>query len=96
VVGLQDTALDHVLDTAGRADDDLGTVLERLHVVTDAGTANACVAGDVHEVTDGDNDLLDLLGQLAGGGEDEGLAGLDVGVDFLEGRDGEGGSLSGT
>jgi hypothetical protein len=54
------------------------------------------VAGDVHEITDGDNDLLDLLGQLAGGGEDEGLAGLDVGVDFLEGRDGEGGSLSGT
>lgn len=94
VVGLQDTTLDHVLDTAGCADNDLGAVLEGLHVVTDGGAANAGVALDVHEVTDGDNDLLDLLGQLAGGGEDEGLAGLDVGVDLLEGGDGEGGGLS--
>jgi hypothetical protein len=96
VVGLENTTLDHVLDTAGRADDDLGAVLEGLHVVTDAGAANAGMAGNVHEVTDGDDDLLDLLGQLAGGGEDERLAGLDVGVDLLEGGDGEGSGLAGT
>jgi hypothetical protein len=96
VVGLQDTALDHVLDTAGSADDDVGAVLEGLHVITDAGTANAGVALDVHEVTDGDNDLLDLLGKLAGGGENERLAGLDAGVDLLEGGDGEGSRFTGT
>jgi hypothetical protein len=96
VVGLQDTTLDHVVDTSGSANNDLGTVLEGLHVVTDAGTTNAGVAGNVHEVTDGDNDLLDLLGQLTGGGEDERLAGLDVGVDLLEGGDGEGSGLAGT
>jgi hypothetical protein len=95
-VGLEDTALDHVVDTAGGTDNDLGTVLEGLHVVTDAGTANTGVALDVHKVTDGDDDLLDLLGKLASGGEDEGLAGLDVGVELLEDRDGEGGRLSGT
>jgi hypothetical protein len=96
VVGLQDTTLNHVVDTSGGTDNNLGTVLEGLHVVTDGGTTNAGVAGNVHEVTDGDNDLLDLLGQLTGGGEDKRLAGLDVGVDLLEGGDGEGSRLSGT
>jgi hypothetical protein len=52
------------------------------------------VALDGHEVADGDDDLLDLLGQLAGGGEDEGLAGLDGGVDLLQDGDGEGGGLA--
>ena len=96
VVGLEDATLDHVVDTARSADNDLGTVLEGLHVVSDAGAANAGVALDVHEVTDGDDDLLDLLSELTGGGEDKRLAGLDVGVDLLEGRDGEGSRLTGT
>lgn len=96
VVGLQDTTLDHVVDTAGSANNDLGAILEGLHVVTDAGTANAGVALDVHEVTNGDNDLLDLLSELTGGGEDQRLAGLDIGVDLLESRDGEGSRLTGT
>lgn len=96
VVGLEDTTLDHVLDTAGRANNDLGTVLESLHVITNAGTANAGMALDVHEVADGDNNLLDLLGKLAGGGEDESLAGLDVGIQLLEDGDGEGSRFTGT
>ena len=84
------------MDTARGADNDLGAVLESLHVVTDAGAANAGVALNVHEVTDGDDDLLDLLGQLAGGGEDKSLAGLDRGVDLLEGGDGEGSGFTRT
>jgi hypothetical protein len=95
-VGLEDATLDHVVDTAGGSDNDLGAVLEGLHVVANAGTTDTGVALDVHEVTDGDNDLLDLLGKLAGGGEDEGLAGLDVGVELLEDRDGESSGLAGT
>lgn len=83
-VGLEDAALDHVVDTAGGTDNDLGTVLESLHVVTDAGATDTGVALDVHEVTDGDNDLLDLLGELTGGSEDKSLASLDVGVELLE------------
>jgi len=96
VVGLQDTTLDHVLDTSGGADNDLGSLLESLHVVTDAGTTNAGVALNVHEVTDSDNNLLDLLGQLAGRGENERLAGLDVVIQLLEDGDGEGGRFTGT
>lgn len=95
-VGLEETTLDHVVDTAGGTNNDLGAVLEGLHVITNGGATNAGVALDVHEVTDGDNNLLDLLGKLAGGGEDESLAGLEAGVDLLENGDGEGGSLAST
>ena len=84
------------MDTAGGTDNDLGTVAEGVHVLTDVGTTDTGVALEGHEVTDGDNDLLDLLSKLTGGGEDEGLAGLDLGVDLLEGGDREGGGLTGT
>ena len=50
----------------------------------------------LHEVTDGNNDLLDLLSQLTGGGKDQSLAALDLGVDLLQSGDGEGGSLTST
>lgn len=95
-VGLEHAPLDHVLDTAGSAHHDLRAVLESLHVVPNAGTADASVALDVHEVADGDHDLLNLLRQLTGGGEDERLAGLEVRVDLLKDGDGEGGGLAGT
>lgn len=95
-IGLQETTLDHVVDTTGSTDNDLRAVLESLHVVANAGTTNAGVALDAHEVTDSDDDLLDLLGQLTGRGENEGLALLEVGVDLLEDGDGESGGLSGT
>lgn len=95
-VRLEEAALNHVLDTAGGTDDDVGAVLESLHVITNAGAANAGVALDVHEVTDGNNDLLDLLSKLTGGCEDQSLARLDVGVDLLQHGDREGGSLAGT
>lgn len=95
-VGLEEATLDHVVDTAGGTDDDLGAVLEGLHVITDAGATNAGVALNVHEVTDSDDDLLDLLGQLTGRSENQGLALLQAGVDLLEDRDGEGGGLAGT
>ncbi len=84
------------MDTARSADNDLRTLLKSLHVVADAGTTDTCVAFDVHEVANGNDDLLDLLSQFTGGGEDQGLALLDVGVELLENRDGESGSLSGT
>jgi hypothetical protein len=95
-VGLEETTLDHVVDTAGGTDDDLGAVLEGLHVITNGGTTNAGVALNVHEVTDGDNDLLDLLGKLTGGSKDKSLAGLEGGVDLLENGDRESGSLAST
>lgn len=84
VVGLQYSSLDHVLDTTWSTDDDLWTVLQSLHIVSDIGASDTCVALDVHEVTDGYHDLLDLLGKFSGWGEDQGLAGLEVLVYLLE------------
>lgn len=95
-VRLEEAALDHIVNTAGSTNNDLGAVLQSLHVITNAGTADAGVALNVHEVTNGNDDLLDLLSKLTGGSEDQSLALLQVGVDLLEDRDGESGSLSGT
>ncbi|KAI7360151.1 ATP-dependent RNA helicase [Hortaea werneckii] len=95
-VGLQHAALDHVVDTARSANNDLRAVLQRLHVVPHAGATNAGVALNVHEVANGHDDLLDLLSQLTGRGEDQTLASLDVRVELLEGGDSEGSGLAGT
>jgi hypothetical protein len=54
------------------------------------------MAVNVHEVTNGNNDFLNLLGQFASGGEDKSLAGLDRRINLLENRDGECGRLSST
>ena len=45
----------------------MSTLLELRHVIADVqvGAANACVAFDVHVVAKGNDDLLDLLGELA-------------------------------
>ena len=96
VVGAESTSVDHVVDTAGGTDNNLGTLAELGHVLTDVGTTNAGVAVDVHVVTESDDDLLDLLGKLTGGSKDEGLDSLDGGVNALENGDGEGGGLAGT
>lgn len=95
-VGPESATVDHVEDTAGRADDDLDALLELSHVLTDVGTTNAGVAFDVHVVTEGDDDFLDLLGELTGGGENERLSALDVRVELLEDGNGEGRGLAGT
>jgi hypothetical protein len=60
-VGLQESSLDHVVDTTWGTNNDLWTILESLHVITNASTTNAGMALDIHEVTNGDNDLLNLL-----------------------------------
>ena len=50
---------------------------------------------DVHVVAESEEDLLDLDGELAGGGEDESLRLPHLGVEALEDADGEGGRLAG-
>jgi len=76
--------LDHVLDATRRTNDDLWAILKSLHVLTDIGTTDASMALNAHEITNGDDNFLDLLCQLTGWGEDKSLAGLEVGVDLLQ------------
>lgn len=96
VVGAQELALDHVLHTTGSTNNDMDSLLEVAHVFTDIGPTDASVGLGVHEVTQGNDDLLDLGGQLTGRGQDEGLAAANVGVDRLQDGDRESCGLSGT
>ena len=84
------------MDTAGGTDNDLGAGAESVHILTDVGTTDTGVAVEGHEVTDGDNDLLDLLSQLTGGSDDQGLSGVQAGVQLLQSGNGEGGGLAST
>jgi len=95
-LSLQNPALDHVVHAAGSSNNDLGAILDRLDVVTNSSATNASMGINVHEITDGDDNLLDLLRKLTSGGENQGLALLELGINVLENRDGEGGSLAGT
>jgi hypothetical protein len=84
-ISLEEATLNHVVNAAGGADNHLGALLKGLHVVADAGATDAGVAFDVHEVADGNDDLLDLLSKLTRGGKDKCLARLYVRVDLLQG-----------
>jgi hypothetical protein len=87
VVGLEETTLHHVVDTSGGADDDVSsTVLQLADVLLDDGSTDAGVNLDATVLTDGVDDVSDLHGEFAGGGDDEGLdvlaqAALGVSVD---------------
>jgi hypothetical protein len=86
-IRLQESSLDHVVDTARSPNDDLRTILERLHIITDARSTNTRMALNAHEVANCNNDLLDLLRKLTGRSKDQSLALLDVRVDLLKNRD---------
>ena len=70
------------------------TVVQLPDVLAQVGSSNAGVTLHVHVVAEGQDHLLDLDRQLPGGGEAEHLGLPDGGVDALQDRDGEGGSLS--
>ena len=72
------------------------TYLDTAHVLAQQGSSNAGVAGHIHVVTEGEHHLLDLLGQLSGGGQDEGLGAAGPGVNALQDADAERGGLAST
>jgi hypothetical protein len=84
------------LDTTWSSNNDLDSIRKGLHVIPYAGASNAGMTLNVHEVANGDDNLLDLLSQFTSWSKDEGLALLDARVDLLQNTDGEGGGLSGT
>ena len=56
------------------------------HVLSDVDSSDTGVAVDGHVVSEGDDDLLDLLGELSGRSKDQSLGRLDGGVDLRETR----------
>lgn len=95
-VGLEDSSLNHVVDSTGGSDNDVDTLLDDSNVLGDRGTTNAGVALNLHVLAKGKHDLLDLVGQLSGGSNDQSLGLLNLLVNVLQSRNGEGGSLTGT
>ena len=94
VVEAEGTTVDHVVHTAGGSNDDVDARLEVADVVADRGTSDAGVDLEVQVVTERDDDLLNLLGELTGGSKDEGLALAKLRVKLGEGSDREGGGLA--
>ena len=96
VVGLEDAAAEHVVDTAGGSNDDMDSGSEDPGVLPHRGSSDAGVALHLEVVSEGAHDLLNLLGELAGWGEDESLALVDGKVEVVEDSRAKGGCLSST
>lgn len=95
-VGLEDSSLNHIVDSTGGSDNDVDTLLDDSDVLGDGGTTNAGVALNLHVLAKGKDNLLDLVGQLSSGGNDQSLGLLNLLVNVLQSRDREGGSLTST
>src|SRR5690606_16617479 len=97
VVEAQGAAFEVVLDAAGGADDDVDAVAQGA-LLGDVG--GAAVDGQdadvVHLAGEGLDGVGDLHGELARGGQDEGLDLAEGGVDGGEQREAEGGGLAGS
>ena len=69
----EDVSRDHVKDPAGGSDHDMLALLKLPHILPHTGSSDTGVALGPHVVSKGHDDLLDLLGQLPGGGQDQSL-----------------------
>ena len=95
VVGLEGLSLDEIFDPSGSADNNLdAAVSEGVPVLLGVGAADAAAGADVEELAEAEDDLVDLLSEFTGGGEDDGLAFGGFGVDELEDSDGKGGGFA--
>src|SRR5438045_9166345 len=93
-IGLQEAPLDHVMNASRSTDNNLRPVLESLHVITNTCATNAGMALNAHEITNSNDNLLDLLSKFACGSEDQSLTLLEVWVNLLEDGDRESGMLA--
>jgi hypothetical protein len=96
VVGTKRAAVDHVINTARGTHDDLDALLELGHIFPDVGSANTSMALNIHVITKGDHDFLDLLSKLTRRGEYQSLGTLNGHIELLKDGDGECGGLSST
>jgi len=96
MVSIQETSLEHVVDSSGSTDDDVDTFLELLSFVHKVSTTSTKVDLDVKVFTEAHYDSLDLLGKFSSGGKDESLTSERLSIDQLKDGDSEGGSLTGT
>lgn len=75
---------DHVKDSAWCSRDHMLSMVELANVFPDGGAANAGVALNIHVVSQGQHNGLDLGGQLSGGRKNESLRLSEANIDGLE------------
>lgn len=92
----QSPSLDHIVDTAGGADDDMHTLLEVSDIILNVRTTNASMTLRAHIIAKSDYDLLNLLSQLTCWRKDQSLALWVIDFDLLKDRDRECGSFPST
>ncbi len=74
-------------DTSGRTDNNVDAFFQLEDLIALIGASDADQALRLHEAAELQDHLFDLLRQLAGGSEDEGLAGAVFDVDALQNTD---------
>ena len=74
--------------------DNVNSTVELVHVLTNRGTTNTSVTLGPHVVSQGHDDLLDLLGQFTSWCQNQSLAAVQLGVNLLQDGNGEGGCLA--
>ena len=90
----ESTSGNHIVDTTRGSNNDVNTLLESTDIVTDGGTSDTGVDLDVHVISKGQDDLLNLAGQLTGRSQDKSLAFLDRLVDDCETTDSKSGGFT--
>lgn len=92
--GVKMVLLHHIENSSWGSDNDVNSLSESVDVINDVGSSDTEMAGDLEVGTDLFDDILDLEGEFAGRGEDEGLHLELLGLDKLEHADDEGGGLA--
>mmetsp|Transcript_14963 Transcript_14963/g.63040 ORF Transcript_14963/g.63040 Transcript_14963/m.63040 type:complete len:453 (-) Transcript_14963:61-1419(-) len=96
VIRLESAAAEHVVHAAGGADHDVNAALEDALILAHGRATDARVALHVEVIAERAHHLLNLLRELARGGEHESLALLLLVVELLQDAGAEGGRLTGT
>merc|ERR1719384_1226253 len=93
IINAQVSLADHVKDASRRANHQVVAITQLVDVLAHQGAANTGVATHLQVVSECKHHLLDLVGQLTRGCENQALAPLQVPIDALQDADDESGRL---
>jgi len=96
VVSLHKTSLHHIMNTSGGTDDNVDTTLKDADVIFNQSTTNTSVDLDLHELTDGVNNISNLHSELTSRGENDTLNVSVSSINDLQCGDSESTSFTGT
>lgn len=97
MVGLERLSVDQIFDSAWSSDHNLySSIFQCIPVLLGVSASNAATCGNVDELAEAEDDLVDLLRELSGWGKNDGLALWGFIVDELKYSNGEGCGFAGS